>query len=54
VHKDAGLPPSYNVFGLLTQGFEVLDALAAVAVGGAQRSDPLEPQVIHTIEIGEE
>ena len=54
VHKDAGLPPSYNVFGLLTQGFEVLDALAAVGVGGPQRSDPLEPQVIHTIEIAEE
>ena len=53
VHKDAGLPPSYNVFGLLTEGFEVLDALAAVAVGGPQRSDPLEPQVIHTIEIAE-
>ncbi len=53
VHKDAGLPPSYNVFGLLTEGFEVLDALASVAVGGPQRSDPLEPQVIHTIEIAE-
>ena len=53
VHKDAGLPSSYNVFGLLTEGFEVLDALAAVAVGGPQRSDPLEPQVIHTIEIAE-
>ena len=54
VHKDYALPPNYNIFGLLTEGFDVLDALASVAVGGPQRSDPLEPQVIHTIQITEE
>ena len=54
VHQDYPLPPNYNVFGLLREGFDVLDALATVAVGGPQRSDPLEPQVIQTIQITEE
>ena len=54
VHQDYPLPPNYNVFGLVREGFDVLDALATVAVGGPQRSDPLEPQVIHTIQIAEE
>ena len=53
VHQDAGLPPSYNVFGLLTEGFDVLDVIANVAVGGPQNSDPLEPQTIQTIQIVE-
>ena len=54
VHKDYPLPPNYNIFGQVTEGLDVLDAIASVAVGGPQRSDPLEPQVIHTIEITEE
>ncbi len=54
VHQDYPLPPNYNVFGLVREGLDVLDALASVAVGGPQRSDPLEPQVIQTIQITEE
>ena len=54
VHQDYPLPPNYNVFGLVKEGLDVLDALASVAVGGPQRSDPLEPQVIQTIQITEE
>ena len=54
MHQDYPLPPNYNVFGVLTEGFDVLDALATVATGGPQQSDPLEPQIIQTIQIAEE
>ena len=53
IHKDYALPKSYNIFGRMTEGFEVLDAIATTTVGGSQRSDPLEPQVIQTVEIEE-
>ena len=53
---DAGLPPNYTIFGMLTEGSDVLDALAGVDVipgNGRERSQPRERQVIRTIDITE-
>jgi len=57
VHGDnVGLPPNYTIFGMLTDGAEVLDALANVPVTGGpggERSRPAERQEIQTVEISE-
>ncbi len=57
VHGDnAGLPPNYTIFGMLTQGTEVLDALADSPVtggSGGERSRPAERLEIQTIAITE-
>ena len=57
VHGDnAGLPPNYTIFGMLSDGLEVLDALADSPVGsggGGERSRPTERLEIESIEIGE-
>ena len=53
---DAGLPPNYTIFGMLTEGTEVLDTLAGSPVGaggGGERSRPAERLEIQTIEISE-
>ena len=54
IHKDAGLPRRYTIFGLLVEGFDVLDRLAATPVAEGptgEVSRPLEPAVIERIEI---
>ena len=56
VHQDAGLPPAYTIFGMVTEGLDVLDAIAnsPVAIGpGGERSQPLEEIVIQSVEISE-
>ena len=57
VHGDnAGLPPNYTIFGMLSDGVEVLDALADSPVGGGsggEQSRPTEKLEIQTIEISE-
>ena len=57
VHGDnAGLPPNYTIFGMLSDGTEVLDALADSPVGsgsGGERSRPTERLEIQTIQISE-
>ncbi len=57
VHGDnAGLPPNYTIFGMLTEGTEVLNSLAGSPVGGGgggERSRPTERLEIQTIEISE-
>ncbi len=57
VHGDnVGLPPNYTIFGMLTEGVEVLDALADSEVtgsGGGERSRPTERLEIQTIGIVE-
>ncbi len=57
VHGDnVGLPPNYTIFGMLTDGLEVLDALADAPVGsggGGERSRPTERLEIQTIQISE-
>ena len=53
---DAGLPPSYTIFGMLTGGVDVLDSLAnsPVSSGGrGESSSPAERLGIQSIEITE-
>ena len=53
---NAGLPPNYTIFGMVSSGVEVLDALANVEVrsgGGGERSTPVETQEIQGIDITE-
>ncbi len=53
IHKDYALPKQYNIFGILSEGFDTLDSIAGAAVSGSQNSSPVEPQVIQSIEIQE-
>ena len=56
VHQDAGLPPAYTIFGMVTEGLDALDAIANVPVGmgpSGERSAPEEEVVIQSIEITE-
>ena len=53
---DVGLPPNYTIFGMLTSGGDVLDALAGSPVtagAGGERSSPAERLDIRTIRIEE-
>ncbi len=44
VHGDkANLPPKYTIFGRVTKGLEVLDALAGVPVTATPRGEPSRP-----------
>jgi cyclophilin family peptidyl-prolyl cis-trans isomerase len=52
MHADYRLPPSYTIFGRLTGGEDVLDAIAAAPTGANDR--PVEPVTINSIEISEE
>ena len=57
MHQDGGLPPAYTIFGLVTEGLDVLDAIAnsPVSIGpGGERSLPVEEIVIQSIEVSEE
>ena len=51
MHADYGLPPSYTIFGKLSAGEEVVDAIAGARTGPQDR--PLEPVSITGIEIEE-
>jgi cyclophilin family peptidyl-prolyl cis-trans isomerase len=51
MHTDYALPPSYTVFGKLTAGEEVLDAIATTPTGAQDR--PNAPVTIRTITITE-
>jgi cyclophilin family peptidyl-prolyl cis-trans isomerase len=53
---DVGLPPNYTIFGMLTDGDDVLDALATSPVRtsrGGENSQPTERLAIENIEITE-
>ena len=53
---DVGLPPNYTIFGMLTDGLDVLDSLANSPVGsggGGENSRPAEPLAINNVEIAE-
>lgn len=45
---DVGLPNAYNIFGEVTSGLEVVDAIAGVQTRGDR---PLSDVVIETVEI---
>ncbi len=51
MHADYGLPPSYTVFGRLTAGHDVLDAIATAPKGANDR--PHDPISIRSIAISE-
>ena len=53
---DVGLPPNYTIFGMLTEGVEVLDDLATSPVsrgGGGENSSPAERLEITSVDITE-
>lgn len=51
MHADYPLPPSYTIFGKLTAGEDVLDAIATAPTGPGDR--PLEPVTIRRVTIEE-
>ena len=54
MHQDYPLPPSYVIFGKVTKGLEVVDALATTPTTmGLDRgmSQPLTPQIIRKVTI---
>jgi cyclophilin family peptidyl-prolyl cis-trans isomerase len=51
VHRDAGLPPNYSVFGEVTSGIDAVDAIATTDTDG--RDKPLEDKVIRSVAIHE-
>ncbi len=55
VHGSSGttLPPSYTIFGQVTAGLDVVDAIAAVPVGGPERSSPQDPVRILSVTVHE-
>lgn len=56
IHKDYPLPKNYTIFGQVTSGLEVLDAIATAPVTAGptgELSKPVEPAQITKIEIRE-
>ena len=51
MHADYPLPPAYTIFGKLTSGEDVLDAIASARTGAQDR--PVEPVSITSIAISE-
>jgi cyclophilin family peptidyl-prolyl cis-trans isomerase len=52
MHSDYGLPPNYTIFGKLTSGEEVVDAIANAPKNSNDR--PNQPVTINSVEITEE
>lgn len=53
MHADMGLPPSYNIFGLVKEGIETIDAIADVPTVGPEKSTPTEDILITGVDIAE-
>jgi cyclophilin family peptidyl-prolyl cis-trans isomerase len=56
VHRDAGLPPKYTIFGQVVDGSPVVDTIATAptSVGsGGENSTPVEATRISSVEVGE-
>jgi cyclophilin family peptidyl-prolyl cis-trans isomerase len=51
MHADYGLPPSYTIFGRLTSGEEILDAIAGAPTGGQDR--PVNPVSMTKVTVSE-
>jgi cyclophilin family peptidyl-prolyl cis-trans isomerase len=49
MHKDYGLPKSYTIFGQVTKGLDVVDAIAAGKTGAQDR--PVEPVAMTGVRI---
>lgn len=57
MHADYSLPPNYVIFGHVTAGMEVVDAIATAPVlqsVNGERSKPVNPVVVQSVEIVEE
>jgi cyclophilin family peptidyl-prolyl cis-trans isomerase len=50
-HKDVGLPNQYTIFGKVSDGMDVVDAIASAPTGGQDR--PHEPVTIISVTIAE-
>lgn len=56
MHADYPLPPNYTIFGKVTDGMDVVDAIAAVPVGrsrSGENSAPLEPVTLEKVTVNE-
>lgn len=54
MHADYSLPKNYVIFGHVTKGMDVIDAIAtATTKPGGEGSTPVNPTVVSTIEITE-
>ena len=51
-HADTGLPPNYTIFGRVTEGMGVVDAIAALPTRGNDR--PENPPVIQSVTVERE
>ncbi len=52
MHADAGLPPNYVIFGKVTKGMEVVDAIAtAPTQPGGEGSTPVSPVTVKSVDI---
>lgn len=57
MHEDQNLPPNYTIFGHVTKGMDVIDAIASQKViqgNSGEQSTPVEPISITSIEISPE
>jgi cyclophilin family peptidyl-prolyl cis-trans isomerase len=56
MHQSRPLPPNYTIFGRVTRGLDVLDAIASVPVGasrGGEQSSPREEVKINSVRVQE-
>lgn len=54
MHADYNLPPNYVIFGKVTEGLDVIDAIASAPTKpGGEGSSPVTPVTIETVEISE-
>lgn len=51
MHQNYNLPKNYTIFGIVTDGLDVVDAIAEVATRGAERSTPNEPITLESVDI---
>lgn len=54
MHKDYPLPPSYTIFGKVTEGLDVIDKIAAAPTKpGGEGSSPVTPVTVTSVTISE-
>ena len=51
VHQNAGLPNAYTIFGEVTEGMDIVDAIAGKPIGAQDR--PHDPVTINSVTITE-
>ncbi len=52
VLADASLPPNYQIFGHVTSGMDVVDAIAAMPNSGGDANLALQPVAMQTVTVG--